>query len=246
MLRKVHTTVVLSDIHWDIRHVKAVKAVTKFLEETKPEVIVLLGDIYDAHMLSTYPKSKRKTYVDLGDEVKSSAKWLNHLCEIAGRVIFTTGNHEDRLKRMEGREPGVPSELLTWPNIFEKLGVSPKLEIFNTKKSKDGILRIGKVAMIHGHNYGQYQSFSNITKEYTGEHCIVQGHSHRPSVHWWKGKCGVVNGHLSDKSKSGYLPNPQWTMGITLVEHFSNMTKYNVHPITIDEDGRFSYAGKCY
>jgi len=241
----VHRTVIISDVHYNIRDVNAVNAVTNFIVETKPDVVVLLGDIFDGELLSTYAKAKKKVVVDIGEEITQARDWLNLLCENAKRVIFIQGNHEERLSRTENREPGLPKEALEWRNLFNVYKVSDKLEVFDPRNTRDGFLRIGSAALMHGVNYGTHQAYVNITKEYGHEKLVVQGHSHTPALYYWKGNVGVVNGHLSNPIEQSYIHNPKWTAGFTIIEQFNNFEMFNVYMVAVT-NGMFSYGGKLY
>ena len=126
----IHRTLIISDVHWEIRHRVVVQAVSAFVENLQPDVIVLAGDIYDNELMSSYPKKKKPKLVDLGDEIKDSASWVNFLAANSKKVIFLVGNHEDRAQRLLQREPGIPTELLAWPKLFSTFGITKKVEIF--------------------------------------------------------------------------------------------------------------------
>lgn len=94
------TIYVASDIHFPYQDDKAVNAFLKAIEEGKPDIIVLNGDLLDFYKLSKF--SKDPTGKNPEEEIEICKEFLERLRKIAGqnpRIYYTIGNHESRLRK---------------------------------------------------------------------------------------------------------------------------------------------------
>lgn len=86
----------------------------KYVARKQPDVIVCIGDFYDMHSLNSYSgdvrlASEQSTYVgDLDSGRRAMERFVKPIAKAKGyspRMIYTLGNHEDRITRMALSNP---------------------------------------------------------------------------------------------------------------------------------------------
>jgi hypothetical protein len=244
-------TVLLSDIHIPLHHVRATHAVIKFCEDHAGggwlKRLVLAGDVFDGTMLSRFHKSKRDEGhpFDIGQEIAEGKNIISDIADcFPEECWFLPGNHETRLWRALAANPGIPEEPLSFEEMFKFYEYPEKLKVWRDRKLSIGRGDEGSVYILHGEKYNKHRA-AGLLQENLYQNS-VQGHTHRPQTFWEKGRFGHVNGYLHDKDRQGYMADPEWTMGFTIFEHWDNGTKVNPYFVRITEDGSFSWNGKVY
>jgi predicted phosphodiesterase len=98
---KVTRILIVSDLHVPYHDVRAWECVLETIRQTKPETVVLIGDFCDMYSISSHPKSLDRK-VNFVEEVAAVNRELDALLLACGdgcRVVWTEGNHEDRITR---------------------------------------------------------------------------------------------------------------------------------------------------
>lgn len=97
------TILVGSDFHiWPGEESTCMRAFKKFLDDIRPNVVVLNGDVMDFPRISRHPQSW-ETAPDPQEEIEAAQ---DHLHDMVSRTkrgtrrIWTLGNHDDRFERM--------------------------------------------------------------------------------------------------------------------------------------------------
>lgn len=93
--------VVVSDLHAPFQDMSAWNCVLQVIRETSPETVVIIGDFADCMSISSHPKSLDRKH-DFASEVAGVNAALDELRGAAGdacRLVWTCGNHEDRITR---------------------------------------------------------------------------------------------------------------------------------------------------
>lgn len=202
--------------------------------ELRPDVIIILGDLWDMPSLSSYDKNKRshegRRYsadVDAGldfqdrfwQEVKKTKKKLP-------RRIFLIGNHEQRIERAADINPELYGTI-----SYRDLDLDRYYDtIIDYNGSTPGILDVDGVSYAHYFVSGvlsrpiggQHPGYSLVTKKLQS---CTQGHTH---VYDWnigtdaRGNkvMGLVAGVFQDYNSS-YAGEAQklWTAGVTIKRH---------------------------
>ena len=213
---------IMSDIHFPFQDDLALHSMLDFSFEYRPDIIVLLGDIIDFYQISTFVKNPAKKSVKA--EILETKKFLTELRYHFpdARIIYKTGNHEDRLEKyifQNAKEiHDLISELL--PN---ELGLKDlKIEYMSEP------FAIGKLWFLHGHEKpgGAYnpEYICNVIWQYVHDHFIV-GHFHRKQQKtfknisgetFWTGALGYLAGQMD------YAILNKWTQGFCTVDYSSN------------------------
>lgn len=92
---KIKKTVVLSDIHIPYHDQKALAVAISYMEDYKPDEIILNGDILDNYSCSSYRKDEAR-FIELQDELDEVKSFLSHLRELfpKAKMHYVSGNHE--------------------------------------------------------------------------------------------------------------------------------------------------------
>lgn len=178
IVRDGMTVVVLPDIHAQVtwknkaRMSSAARAALKFLDEFKPDVTIVLGDLLDLNQLSTYSKGKPRQIegLRLDHDYALGNQILNRIDKATkGERVFLEGNHEQRVERYLDEFPYVGEKLLS---LRENL----HLEERGWKFLKEGeLLKIGHAYFIHGWYTNIYHARKHVAE--MGDN-IFYGHTH--------------------------------------------------------------------
>lgn len=226
------------------REAKAVRLHAVKVSAAKSErVLVLNGDILDAHQISAHPKNASNV-ITFQDEVNEVRQFLRaiKLDHSKARIVYTMGTHEDRLERyLVNHSPELSS--VQRMSLCELLDLSEIGIEFCDRRSK---LRVGPVEIFHGTAVRAHAGNSVRAHMLRRGGGVVMGHTHRMAtiarsdrhgVHW-----GVENGHLSDPDPS-WTMDPDWQQGFTTIEVVGGLVSIVQRHIT---DGRLLADGRLW
>ncbi len=172
------TVAVLPDIHAQVtskdegRVSSAARAALNFLDEFKPDVTIVLGDLLDVSQLSTYSKKKPRQIegLRLDNDYALGNQILNRIDKATkGERVFLVGNHEERVEGYLDEFPYVGERLLS---VKENLHLDER----GWKFLKEGeLLKIGHAYFIHGWYYNVYHARKHVAE--MGNN-IFYGHTH--------------------------------------------------------------------
>ena len=251
------TIVVISDIQAPSHDVKAVKAVTRFIADIQPDVLICVGDEADSPEPSRWNKGKAAEYAGtLQHGLDTVHSIMAGFREALGDKPFLLqrSNHGDRIYDYVSRFAPALSSLRDIR--YEALLGYDKLDIKFSDK------HLTKVApgwlMAHGDEGGSSRIAGGVAMgiaRRTG-HSIVAGHTHKLGIQHenlaYNGKMmkslyGFEVGHLMDIASegAGYLKTggANWQQGFGLLRVHKNHT----FPIPVPIHGRtFTVDGKLY
>jgi len=216
-------TLVIPDIHVPFHHRKSVAKLLDFTKRSRPENIVLLGDVLDLHALSVHRRDPRWED-NLDSELRAGRKFMEDLRRAAPKseIDYIEGNHEDRWNRYTaGRVPAMRLLGISWDSALglADLGVCVRRKPFSRPCGQGK-----KVTFMHGHEVKGHSKFPaghalNIAKK-LGKSVHI-GHTHRmglvASVFSGRDIFAVEGGYLGDFNTVGFkymgpVP-PEWTRG---------------------------------
>lgn len=246
----------LTDLHWGyqrqgghktpLHDIKALKSTLKFLEDFKPDVVILGGDMLDCAAISHHNKGKPgrveglKLLSDAKELQESLIKPLEQLKP--SKLVYITGNHERWLQDLTESEPGLEGllDLDVLLNLGKKWNVIPQGGHFN----------LGKLTFIHGDQLSGTEFIcKNAVIAY--ERNIRFGHLHSYQVYsknsaldYKHSKTGVLVPCLCTKRPhyGGGAPN-KWQQGFNW--GYIDGDKFNDY-VSIITDGSFTANGKTY
>lgn len=242
------------DLHYDITDPVIEACRVAFMRDVKPEMAVDVGDFWDCWWLSTYPKSPRRLRdpsAQLQRELDASQPYIKETCRIVDRFHMIPGNHEFRLEKTLGREPGLHGlRVLEWPTMAEL----PSKVHYHQYGAR---LRVGPMTFEHGHQIPKsVKAPASWMLKSQGNRNTIFGHGHSMehaarTVYDEFGNAhhygAWAQGAGLDFAKQDYAHEPSWQHGFTYLEFFKSSAGWqvSVHPIQI-VNGRFSYGGKVY
>lgn len=231
----VSKVLVLSDVHVPYHHRTALMQAVAKGQQEECDGVVLNGDLVDFFALSRWEKDPRKR--KFAEELKLARQVISSIRSHFphAKIVLKEGNHEERYERyMWVKAP----ELLDVAEF--KLGEILKLgeqdiELVGDKRP----LRIGKLNLIHGHEYRN--TFANPVNPARGYFLrakthVLGGHYHQSSFHSEKVLDGEVIGTWSTGClcdlRPDYMPLNQWNHGFAIVD-LSPENKFRVHNYSI-------------
>jgi len=245
---KVSRTVILSDMHYPETDMASFGAALQFIQETKPQRIILLGDNLDCQAVSRHSKGKPGLREkgglrrDLDGFNKHILTPLESASPKAERIIFE-GNHEAWLQQLLEEQPELQG-CLELPKLLD-------LAARDWQWVPQGETRfVGKVMFLHGDQVG---SSIHVAKKLVDSYCAtaVMGHVHTLSMYTktsaarqrdkWVGVTLPALCDLAPRYAKG-RPNA-WLKGIGILEEWGKF--FNLY-IAIITDGAFVYGGKRY
>lgn len=228
-IKGIKTLVVLSDIHIPYHSIDALTAVFDYIAETKPDGILINGDLIDFYGLSRFMKDPRKRSV--AHELKATNEFFDVLCSFGSKVFFKLGNHDERFEHyMMQKAPellGIAEFELNYLLKCKERGI----EVIGEKR----IVRANSLNIIHGHEFGQ-SVFSpvNIARGLylRGKVSAMQGHNHAVSEHTEPNMNGEITttwslGCLCELNPA-YLPINKWAHGFAVVNLDTNGKDFHV------------------
>ncbi len=229
---------VLSDIHFPYHSELAVASAVQFGLQEKCDSVLLNGDIVDCAQISRF--TPELGAVDLIDEINMTIAFLADLRKAfpKGRIIFKTGNHEDRLHTylMGNARQAARLHYMDWPSQL-------KLADFNIEFVADKRqIHMGALTIVHGHEFSGGGGINPARWLYLqiGD-CGLMGHLHRTSAHKEKRIRGYVSstyssGCLCDLSPT-YAACNKWDHGFGTIE-FRGGSDFQYVPHEVLPDGK--------
>jgi len=209
---------VLSDIHFPYHSNLAVEKAVQYGQTDHCTSVLLNGDILDCAQISRFVPEKGA--VELCDEIEMTCQFLRDLRKSfpKGRIIFKTGNHEDRLHGylMSNARAAAKLKYVDWPSQLELAKLN--IEFVEDKRQ----IHMGALTVVHGHEFSGGGGINPARWLYLQiSDCGLMGHLHRSSSHKGRRIRGYVastysTGCLCDLSPT-YAACNQWDHGFGTV-----------------------------
>ena len=219
--------------------------ILKFGKELKPDKLFILGDYIDMYSISKFDRNPARV-TNLQTEFDMGKDTLHKLLsEIKpAQVIFTEGNHEDRLRKFIWNNPVLDGCI----DIKEKLGIN-ELGIEYLEYGKNYVYK-DKLIYTHGNKTNKFSAYTAKNMLDDLGMSVILGHTHKLGTHYrtdYSGaKVAVENGCLcqSDLALEWFRREViDWQKGITVIKWHDD--RFNIHQICIPKD-KFIIYGKHY
>jgi predicted phosphodiesterase len=137
----------------------------------KPDVIVTLGDFADFYAVSAHDKNPNRIS-NLEWEVEDVKVGLNQLQSLgAGRHIYVSGNHEDRLERYLMRRG---------PELFSLVRIPELLKLRENHWQYIPYKQHVKIGKLHiTHDTGKAGAYAHYQAQAAFQGNVIIGHTHR-------------------------------------------------------------------
>lgn len=237
-------TAVMNDIHIPYHDQRAMAVCLSNLRDERPDTIVLNGDIMDFYTVSKYMKDPMRidTLQEELDECRAFIKLLREEHPNA-KIIYTKGNHEERLEKFLIEKAGSLVSLRCLA-IDDLLGLS-EFDVHFT----DTFYMAGKLMITHG-DLARSVPGSSARGHFQRTHSsVLIGHVHRLNVQHYTNIHGVhtliENGCLCGMEPDYSRHMNNWQQGFSIVEHSQKSGNFEVHLRQI-ENGVLHVGKKMY
>ena len=211
---------VLSDIHFPFHDKNALMSAVEYGKMRGADAIILNGDTLDCHTLSRFVTDPRLR--DFGREVDYTKTFLRLLRQEFpnAAIYFKRGNHEERYEAyMFTKAP----ELLGISELFELDRILGLENLGVTDHGRRERLSVGRLDIIHGHEYGKGGGVNPARWIYLKASATVMiGHLHRTSQHSQPDISGSVTSTWSTGCLCGLSPDYArynlWNHGFAFIE----------------------------
>lgn len=163
-----------SCVHRPVHDESSCRWLVKQVREYQPDVLVCLGDMFDAEALSTFEKNGDKSA--LSKEYHSTAALLQKLKDAKPRArrVWMMGNHEQRMFRPAFSKV---ADLLDYRIHIKE---ARDWEHYDYEFDPRKVFRLGQVTFYHGFVCGRNTVKSESVKLGVPWGLTVSGHTHRP------------------------------------------------------------------
>ena len=247
MTENYERCVIANDFHYPYQDDKVIKLWFKFLEDFKPDTVIINGDLLDCWALSKFDKNpkegrKFKEEVDMGESFFQELR----LTLPKAHLVYIFGNHEYRLQKYIVQQ----APELIW---FEGLSLQDLMhlhkydvEVVNSGL-KESFYQYGDLFVGHYNKVSKHGGYTvkNLIDDYGVS--LLQAHTHRFGLHIrktldnrWIG--GYENGCMCNLSPS-YMLSPNWCHGFSVVFKEKNDGRFQVVQVPIIK-GKFFFGTK--
>lgn len=225
------------------------RLVLDFVDELKPDGVVLNGDIVDCYSISDFDRNPL-SQATLAKEIKCAQGLMAKLRNIKER-IWIGGNHEDRLRRHVWKNPRLIRELdrSSQERLVHALDFDTVFGLgeHGFRWFPYGATQyLGKLLVTHGSMVSKHSgqtARAHMDKYGTS---VLVGHTHRGGVFYKRDIRGIHAGYENFclcRMDPEYVQNPNWQQGFSVVHVDEKTGFFNVAQIPILPGNKFFYGG---
>lgn len=244
--------VAISDLHIPYQREDLLKDI--IAEHRGADVLVLNGDLFDNSLISKFPKERE---IPFAIEYAAAFETVVWLSQSFGQVILIDGNHDaGRFTREIGKlNPtilflvrGSPLKYIAEGRRFspsgEDLGtISLPNVVYAGDTGSGWWYKIGQTIFAHrlrGFNKAPMANAVHVASWFLsrGEkfQCIVNGHSHRVGMTYYRGRIIIDQGALTlpmayEEDGSCNLPAPDLGYAVITMDQFGNVDPKETYPV---------------
>lgn len=172
---------ILSDVHIPFQNDEALACALQYGVDNGATHIILNGDIMDTYDVSRFLKETKRPKIS--EELEMTRNFFTFLRELFPNslIYYKLGNHEERMRHYLLRNARELSDI-------EDLSLESllKLDEFKIQIVNREMIKIGKLAVIHGHELGE-SVFSPVNPArgmfLKAKTSVLFGHNHQVSHH---------------------------------------------------------------
>jgi UDP-2,3-diacylglucosamine pyrophosphatase LpxH len=240
------TIAVISDLHIPHENKSFVKLEIESLNDLKPEIIILNGDILDCLALSAFDHDMKDDESSLEYEIGKAKEFLRDLRKACpdSKIVFLEGNHEMRLRKYLMRRAPELNGLVTLPDLlsFDKFGIEWM------PARREAVIAVENDTLV-GHFDIARKNAGYTARELVERHNknIVQGHVHRAAYvtkNTGTEELVGVEGGCGCELRPDYASYPNWANAFVLIDVDKEGKK--MFKLIHFKDGQFEVNGKKY
>ncbi len=250
---KIEHCTVWSDQHMPFHDQDAHSALYAFVKDWQPDYHVHIGDCLDlggiGHHVENDYVAQYEEPVEEG--LLALGKHFNTLFDITpnAKIIWISGNHEDRLNRFVKKNPawrGLLDKPLRLVKAFGDCPNAHRIKFVELNDFTDDF-QIGRMSFCHGFSTTKHAACKHVEMY---EESVTFGHCHTMQMfgtHRKVPRMGYCVGHLTDERARRYLKGApaRWITGFGHMQYFPSNGLYTMNPIPIVENG-FFWGDKYY
>jgi transposase-like protein len=231
--KRFERVVYVSDMHHPFHDVEAIRVTLAAIKDYRPQCLINAGDYFDCFSISDHDKEPGRCD-NIQDEFDAAQPTSRAIDEAIGgncTALFLDGNHEERINRMQRKNPGLFNlRSLSLPIAADL----PKRWMYYPNQTQ---FRCGALSYLHGDLKGRgnavkHAAHGMLSKLRTS--CIF-GHFHRFQHYLETAADGSVrggwaNGHLCDVSQAHYITSPEWHSGFSTIDYDWDLQIFSVTP----------------
>lgn len=249
------TALLYGDTHFPFHDASALAVIQAIAEDTKPDLLVHMGDLLDGYPISRFEKDPERK-ATLQDEIDMARAHLAVMrtASPSSRFIWLEGNHCDRLRRMLWNLEGPAATLhqltafkkaMTWPALMglDELGVEFVPYGEQTKRDflpkfilKHGTVVSAKSAATAAKEQGKYNRSG------------ASGHTHRLGQFYHRDHNGshvwLETGCTCDINPQ-YAVDPDWMQGCVFMSFERKTGAFQAETVYIHK-GTAVFRGRVY
>ena len=241
--------VVANDFHIPYEDKKVIKLWFEFLEDFKPDTVVINGDLLDCWELSRFDKDPRRG-IKFKEEIQKGEEFFAKLRETLPKahIVYIFGNHEFRLQHYIIKNAAA---LIYFNEIsiedfmhLKEYGV----EVVNSGL-KESYYKYGNLYISHFNKVSKHAGYTAKTLVDDKGVSVMQAHTHRFGLSIRRHLNdeylgGWENGCMCDLSPS-YILSPNWCHGFSVVYKEKKDDRFQVVQIPIIKY-KFFFGAKLY
>jgi Calcineurin-like phosphoesterase len=245
--------VVFGDSHIRYHDERAFAIAEAVIKREKPDILVHLGDLIDAGMISEkFPIDPRRLET-LQDDIDLAKVKLHQWAQLAPQAErwLLEGNHEQRLTRLIWNLKGAARELprlnifqqyMSWPTFLGLDEIGWKWVSYDDQPRDDILPRL---LVKHGEIVRKFGGWSAKGEWEKSGRSGVSGHTHRANI-WrhkdYNGQATWTEAGCTCLSTTPGARNPDWQQAVTIYEWSEDRALMDVRQVLI-RDGRAFYGG---
>jgi hypothetical protein len=254
------TIVAGGDHQYPFHDPRAVKLFERYIGDTQPDVVVLLGDVLDFWQLTTKFLRKGADPKVLLDEIKLASNHIKRIRKLAphAEIIYIEGNHEARLRNYilecaPALEPFTNGPL----HLSSLLGMGPDDGVTFVEPYGE-VWEYDSLYFKHGDLASRFSAAAELALEGGSG---VSGHAHRLQIacrtdrsgpHIWASLpalCNITGPNRPPGVYAGTNRVLNWQQGFGVIRFGPKKRKgtlFNIYPVVISNGEFVSPEGKLY
>jgi predicted phosphodiesterase len=173
---RIKKAIVLPDIHIPYHDERTLRNVMRYIDDSRPDTIVILGDLLDFRQISRFSRDIPEDLTrSLDEDYQIANAWLDRLEGILPktRVVLIEGNHEYRVVNLAQKFPQLAGLVEVPSNLH--LSKRGKRYRWVPYWSEGELYQIGNAYFGHGRFISKYHAFRHVDRYGVN---FFYGHTH--------------------------------------------------------------------
>ena len=253
--RPTTKAVIFGDTHIGFHDEAALGIVNQIIVEEKPDILIHVGDLLDAGVISMKFPTDPSRLDTLQDDIDTARTKLHQWAQLAPQAErwLLEGNHEQRLTRLIWGLQGAARELpklrifqqqMSWPVLLGLDQIGWNFVPYDDQPRADILPRL---LVKHGDVIRKYAGWTAKGEWEKSGKSGISGHTHRAAIWCHKDYNGtarwIETGCTCKLEGTPGANSPDWQQAVTVIEWNEDKTLMDVRQ-TLIRDGRALHNGE--